>query len=114
MELLFNNIKYLCNQYGITIKDLEAKVGFSNGQIGKWRTSNPSIYKVQIVAEFFGVTIDSLVTGKGYNEFNNEDVYTFDLRYIQGFTDLSNNEKLALKTELIEYLKYLVYKMRKK
>lgn len=114
MELLFENIKYLCNQYGFSIKDLEARVGFSNGQIGKWRTNNPSVYKVKIVADFFGVTIDSLISGKGYNEFSDKDVYTFDLRYIQEFSNLSEKEKLVLKAELIEYLKYQVYKMRNK
>lgn len=65
--MLFNNIKYLCDQKGISISDLEQELGFSNKSIYRWNeepTDNlsvPSVAKVMKVAEYFNVTIDALM-----------------------------------------------------
>lgn len=113
MTTLFNNIKYLCDKSEIKIKDLEIRLNISNGQIGKWRHSSPSVYKVKEVADYFGVTIDSLVSGKGYQNFSKSETSTFDLNYISEYANLTDREKEKLKSELIEFLSYKVYLMRK-
>lgn len=113
MTILFENIKYLCEKSNIKIKDLEIKLNISNGQIGKWRHSSPSVYKVKEVANYFGVTIDSLVSGNGYQNFSNSETSTFDLNYISDYANLTDSEKEKLKSELIDYLSYKVYTMRK-
>lgn len=113
MYTLYNNIKYLTDKSGITIKELEERIGFSNGQIGKWKQTSPSIYKVKAVADYFNVTLDSLVSNKVYTDFSKKEVSTFDLNYIKEYSSLSDHEQDNLKKELIEYLKYQVYKMKK-
>lgn len=54
-------IQELCQKYGISIPKLEKKMGFSNGAIYKWPVNTPGIDKVQKVANYFDVSIDSLM-----------------------------------------------------
>lgn len=58
---IYDRIKDLANERGISIRELESQLHFSNGTMNKWRTSSPSIDKLQKVAEFFSVTIDYLI-----------------------------------------------------
>lgn len=52
---VYETIKSLCSAKGITIRDLETQMGFSNGSISKWRHHTPSYEKVMKVANFFHV-----------------------------------------------------------
>ncbi len=52
-----------CYEKGMTVASLERVLKFSNGTISKWRTSNPSVAKAKAVADFFGCTIEDLLTG---------------------------------------------------
>ena len=58
----FEKIRELATQRNLTIKELEAKVGFSNGTIGKWKTASPQVCNIAKVAQFFGVPIEELLT----------------------------------------------------
>ena len=60
--MLLKNITRLCDQRGISIAKLERETGISNGTIGRWGTSSPSVDNVRKVADFFGVTIDDLIS----------------------------------------------------
>ena len=55
-------IRELCKKNGISIMKLEEALGFGNGTINKWATKIPAVTKVKAVADFFGVTVDSLLT----------------------------------------------------
>ena len=57
---MFDRIKKLAEARQMTIQELERELGFGNGTIGKWRTKQPKLPNVKKVADFFGVTIDSL------------------------------------------------------
>lgn len=59
--MLFERIKMLCAEKGITVWRLERELGFSNGSISKWSTTSPSVEKVKAVAEYFGITVDDLI-----------------------------------------------------
>lgn len=61
--MFYDRIKELCVKRGISIYKLEKDLGFSSCSICKWKTSIPSIDKVQKVANYFGVTIDCLLEG---------------------------------------------------
>jgi transcriptional regulator with XRE-family HTH domain len=61
--VIFQNVKKLCDERGVKIARLEREAKLGNGTIKKWETATPSIESVRKVAEFFGVTIDSLVSG---------------------------------------------------
>ena len=58
---LFLKVKNLAAQKNLRLSELERRLNFSNGQIGKWKNSKPSIDKVQQVADYFDVSIDYLL-----------------------------------------------------
>ena len=58
----YDKVKELCKQRGLSICGLEKECRIANGTIGKWRTISPKVTTLTKVADFFGVTVDSLVT----------------------------------------------------
>ena len=60
-KTLLQNIKTLCKQRKMTMKDLELQLEYPLASIRKWEQSKPSIEKVSQVANFFNVSIDSLL-----------------------------------------------------
>ncbi len=59
--MIYTNIISLCKARNISVSKMEMETGLANGTVGKWRKVSPTIDNVKKVAEFFGVTIDSLV-----------------------------------------------------
>ena len=66
--MLVKNIRRLCQENDISIKKLEATLGIGNGIIARWETSAPSVTRVKAVADFFGVTVDELLTDHDTDE----------------------------------------------
>jgi transcriptional regulator with XRE-family HTH domain len=62
--MLLKNITRLCKERGISIAKLERETGIGNGTIGRWGISSPSVENVRKVADFFGVTVDALISGR--------------------------------------------------
>lgn len=60
--MLLENITRLCKESKVTIAKLERETGISNGTISRWGTSSPTVENVRKVAEFFGVTVDALIS----------------------------------------------------
>lgn len=60
--MILANITKLCKEKGISIAKLERETGISNGTIGRWGTSSPNVENARKVADFFGVTVDELLT----------------------------------------------------
>ncbi len=60
-EVLFYNIKSLCDKKGISISKLEKECGFGQGTIYKWKTVSPALVNLQKVAGYFKTTINNLV-----------------------------------------------------
>lgn len=61
---MVDRIRELCRRNGINLKRLEEAVGIGNGIIARWNKSTPSADKLAAVAEFFGVSMEWLLTGK--------------------------------------------------
>ncbi len=61
---MYLKIKKLCNKQGISVNELENKLHFSRGSICKWDKSIPNVNKVKLVADFFQVSIDYLLSEK--------------------------------------------------
>lgn len=57
-------IKSLCKEYGISMNKLEETLGFGKGYISKLGNSTPNTTKIKKIADYFGVTVDYLMTGK--------------------------------------------------
>lgn len=58
---LYDTIKDLCEEKGMSICDLERAADVGNGIIGKWRTANPRIDRLEAVAKALGVTVAELL-----------------------------------------------------
>lgn len=61
---MVERIRELCRRDGINLKRLEETVGIGNGIIARWSKSVPSADKLFAVAQFFGVSMEYLLTGK--------------------------------------------------
>lgn len=59
--MIFDRISDLCAERNISITKLEEETGLGNATIRKWKTSWPNVDKLRRVADYFGVTIDSLI-----------------------------------------------------
>ena len=46
----------------MTVKELERILGFSNGTIHFWKKGSPRVDRLKAVADYFGVTVDALIT----------------------------------------------------
>lgn len=59
-------LKQLREDRGLTITELGDKLGYSIASISCWenKKTNPTLYKVQDVADFFGVPLNILI-GEG-------------------------------------------------
>ena len=59
--MIFNNVRHLCREKGISITKLEDDLGFARSSVCKWNKNEPGIRKVQKVAEYLGVPIEELL-----------------------------------------------------
>ena len=60
--MIYDNIKRLCSEEGISINALEDKLVIGNGVIGSWRNQNPSLMNMIKVADYFNISLDELVS----------------------------------------------------
>lgn len=60
--MVLENIKSLCKENKISVASLEQKLGIGNGTIGRWDKSSPTTDKIKAVADYFGCTIDDLLS----------------------------------------------------
>ena len=63
--MLFDNVSALCESRGITIAKLETETGLGNATVRGWKTATPNVATLKKVADYFGVTIDALLTTGG-------------------------------------------------
>ena len=59
---MFERIAMLCKERGMTVKELERILGFSNGTIHFWKKGSPRVDRLKAVVDYFGVTVDALIT----------------------------------------------------
>lgn len=60
--MLYKRIQKICEANGITVGKLEKDLSFSNSTIRKWKNSSPSIENLKKVADYFGITVDELIS----------------------------------------------------
>ena len=66
--MILENINRLCKEHGISIAKLERETGISNGTIARWGISSPVISNVKSVADYFDVSVDSLLVADSKKE----------------------------------------------
>ena len=57
-------IKNLCKDNGISLNKLEETLGFGKGYLSKLNSSTPNVAKIKQIADYFGVSVDWIMTGK--------------------------------------------------
>jgi len=57
-------IKFICKERKIPISALEKACGFSNGYISQLRKGVVPDDRLRIIADYFGVSVDYLMTGE--------------------------------------------------
>lgn len=60
--LIYDRIKEICKRNGVSIASIEKEAGLSNGSIGKWNESSPTVENLQAVAKTLGCTVDDLLS----------------------------------------------------
>lgn len=63
MELR-ETVKELCRKRGISLNQLEIEIGVAKGYLSKLGKSKPSSKNLQKISDYFGVSLDYLMTGK--------------------------------------------------
>ena len=66
--MLFDNVLSLCKERNISIARLERESGLANATVRGWEHSTPKVGNVKKVADYFGVTVDALLSEKGIKE----------------------------------------------
>lgn len=56
--MVYEKVRELCDENGVTIYELEKKCGLSNGVIQKWKKANPTLKNIEKVALYFGKPVD--------------------------------------------------------
>ncbi|HGF7717380.1 TPA: helix-turn-helix domain-containing protein [Enterococcus faecium] len=57
----YEKIKELTKQNGISVRELEKRLGYSNGYFSKWKSVSPNSEGLAKVSDYFGVSIDYLL-----------------------------------------------------
>jgi len=63
---LFDRIKQLCDEKGLTIMALEQKAGLGNAVIAAWKTSSPRLDSLKKVSDALDMTVEELLKGVEY------------------------------------------------
>ena len=69
---VYDLLKNLCKERKIKIKSIEQALGFSDGMLKKWKTHIPNVANLAAVADYLGVSIDTLV-GRASGDYLSED-----------------------------------------
>lgn len=62
--MIYERIKELCKQNGISISELEKEIGVAKGSICKIDRHKPNSNKMQAISKRLNTTVDYLITGK--------------------------------------------------
>jgi len=61
---LYEQIRDIAKMKGYSINKLEQELGFARSSINKFNKNKPSIDKLRQIADFLGVSVEYLLTGK--------------------------------------------------
>lgn len=82
-------IKELCKKNKISVNKLETDLGFGTGYVSKLNKSTPNVKKIKLIADYFHVSVDYLMTG----EDNRTDAPVFEPEHIELISLYSQLEK---------------------
>lgn len=59
---IYDKIKAMCKEKGMSVRQLEVAAGLKNGAISKWNDSSPTIKSLKAVADVLKVKVDKLIS----------------------------------------------------
>lgn len=71
--MIYSNITVLCKEMGISVARLEREIGLGNGTIRGWKSSSPTAEKLKLVADYFGKTVDEMMSNQQDHNTTNAD-----------------------------------------
>lgn len=60
--MLYDKIKEVCKEKGLSVAFVEKEAKLSNGTISKWNKSSPTVDNLQAVAKVLKVKVDKLIS----------------------------------------------------
>lgn len=90
--MIYETIKRLSKEKGLSINQLEKTLCLSKGSLCRIDTNRPSIDRLQRIADFFEVSLDYLMTGKETSETQEITLTTKDERDISKKLDETLNQ----------------------
>ena len=60
--MIYTNVQNLCREKGISVAQLERELGLGNATIRGWKNSSPTVERLKAVADYFGITVDALIS----------------------------------------------------
>lgn len=103
---MFDRVKELSDKKGISLTELAQKMEWADKAIYNWKTSKPSIDKVEKVADYFGVSTDYLLS-RTDNPKMADEAPTLLAAHIED--DLSEEEM----EEVLQYIEFIRSKHKK-
>ena len=75
----YEKIKELTRENGISVRELEKRLGFSNGYFSKWKNVSPNSEGLAKVSDYFGVSVDYLLGREAKTSLSEKHgVFAFD------------------------------------
>lgn len=59
---IYDKIKAMCEEKGMSVRQLEVAAGLKNGAISKWNDSSPTIKNLKAVADVLKVKVDKIIS----------------------------------------------------
>ncbi len=86
---IYERIESLRKSRGLSQGRLEKQLNFSNGSISKWKNSTPKAERLQKLADFFGVSVDYIMTGKEEESKTLTNVFPVELKKFPALSKIS-------------------------
>ena len=92
---MYDRIKALCRQKGVTVTGTEKELGFARGSLCKVDTNKPSMERVNKLADYFGVSVEYLMSGEIPAEKKDVTLTPRDERDIEKILDQTREQLLS-------------------
>ena len=60
--LIYDKVKTICEEKGMSVRQVEYAAGLKNGAIGKWNESSPTIKSLKAGADVLKLKVDKLIS----------------------------------------------------
>lgn len=90
---MVERIRTLCVKNDISLNRLEKECGLSGGTINKWNRNTPSADKLAAVADYFGVSMEYLLTGQEKQPPVSEELSEDEVILLSAFRSLTEDQR---------------------